>query len=174
MDTISSMSLDALQDQMEGKGDGDNPTMQKVFSLYLHFLQTSQSEAVQRHAFAALRSFINKFSRVLFQGEASMCGRLCYEVFWVSTGINHTKRKDSFSRRKTGAASSDSYQLVSCIMVSGGSLVQLVMLGVFRSCAAAIRGSTRRAARRARSCTSSCAATSSSASARASPASICR
>ena len=63
--------------------DGDNPTMQRVFDLYLHFLQTSQSETVQKHAFAALRSFINKFSKVLFQGEASMCGRLCYEVHSV-------------------------------------------------------------------------------------------
>ena len=53
------MVTSLLQDQLQFR-DGDNPIMQKVFDLYLHFLQTSQSEAVQRHAFGALRSFINK------------------------------------------------------------------------------------------------------------------
>ena len=34
--------------------------MLKIFDLYMSFLQISQSETVQKHAFAALRSFINK------------------------------------------------------------------------------------------------------------------
>ena len=34
--------------------------MNKMFDLYLSFLQTSQSEHVQKHAFAALRAFVNK------------------------------------------------------------------------------------------------------------------
>ncbi len=42
------------------KKDDNSNVMHKVFELYLLFLQTNQSEIVQKHAFAALRSFINK------------------------------------------------------------------------------------------------------------------
>ena len=48
-----------LQEQLQFR-DGDNPVMAKIFELYMSFLQTSQSELVQKHAFGALRSFINK------------------------------------------------------------------------------------------------------------------
>ena len=42
--------------------EGDNPLMRRVFDLYLLFLQTNQSETVQKHVFAALRAFISKVS----------------------------------------------------------------------------------------------------------------
>ncbi|KAK2157531.1 hypothetical protein LSH36_189g03058 [Paralvinella palmiformis] len=45
--------------------DGVNPVMLKIFDLYMSFLQISQSET---------------FPKVLFVGDASMCGRLCYEI----------------------------------------------------------------------------------------------
>ncbi|XP_053403969.1 dedicator of cytokinesis protein 9-like isoform X5 [Mercenaria mercenaria] len=60
--------------------DGDNTLMLTVFDLYLSFLKTSQSETLQKHVFAVLRSFIRKFPNVLFKGDASLCGKLCYEV----------------------------------------------------------------------------------------------
>ncbi|KAJ8310078.1 hypothetical protein KUTeg_011943 [Tegillarca granosa] len=41
--------------------DGDNTLMRKVFDLQLQFLQTSQSEHLQSHVFAAWRSFIRKY-----------------------------------------------------------------------------------------------------------------
>jgi len=48
-----------LQAQLQ-ENDGDNPLMHKVFDLYLLFPQTTQSETVQKHAFAVLRTFISK------------------------------------------------------------------------------------------------------------------
>ncbi|BES88459.1 Hypothetical protein domain [Nesidiocoris tenuis] len=59
---------------------GDNQIMASVFSLYLSFLQVGQSETLFRHVFAALRAFINNFSRPLFQGNATLCGQLCLEL----------------------------------------------------------------------------------------------
>ncbi|XP_015607279.1 dedicator of cytokinesis protein 9 isoform X3 [Cephus cinctus] len=61
-------------------GDGDNPVMQKVFDIYLSFLQLGQSETLFRHVFAGLRAFLNNYSIALFQGNAVLCGRLCYEL----------------------------------------------------------------------------------------------
>ena len=71
-----------LQEQLEFR-EGDNCIMNKIFDLYLGFLSSNQSEAVQKHAFAALRSFINKFPRPLFLGEANMCAHLCYAVSYT-------------------------------------------------------------------------------------------
>uniref|UniRef100_A0A0A9VXP9 Dedicator of cytokinesis protein 9 n=1 Tax=Lygus hesperus TaxID=30085 RepID=A0A0A9VXP9_LYGHE len=59
---------------------GDNQVMGSVFSLYLSFLQVGQSETLFRHVFAALRAFINNFSKPLFQGNATLCGQLCLEL----------------------------------------------------------------------------------------------
>ncbi|XP_043275620.1 dedicator of cytokinesis protein 9 isoform X2 [Venturia canescens] len=61
-------------------GDGDNPIMQKLFTIYLTFLQIGQSETLLRHVFAGLRAFLNNYSIALFQGSAVFCGRLCYEL----------------------------------------------------------------------------------------------
>nr|XP_023030048.1 dedicator of cytokinesis protein 9 [Leptinotarsa decemlineata] len=60
--------------------DGDNDIMKKLFDIYLTFIQIGQSENLFKHVFAALRSFINNFSLILFQGNAVLCGRLCYEL----------------------------------------------------------------------------------------------
>lgn len=81
--------------------------MQKVFSIYLSFLQVGQSETLLRHVFASFRAFLNNYSIILFQGtdshihciitykyfldsnfeplidlkgNAVLCGRLCYEL----------------------------------------------------------------------------------------------
>ncbi|XP_024086053.1 dedicator of cytokinesis protein 9 isoform X2 [Cimex lectularius] len=59
---------------------GDNPVMSSLFNLYLSFLQVGQSETLFRHVFAALRAFINNFSKPLFQGNATLCGQLCLEL----------------------------------------------------------------------------------------------
>lgn len=42
--------------------------MQKVFSIYLSFLQVGQSETLLRHVFASFRAFLNNYSIILFQG----------------------------------------------------------------------------------------------------------
>ncbi|XP_043462362.1 dedicator of cytokinesis protein 9 isoform X3 [Leptopilina heterotoma] len=60
--------------------DGSNPVMQRVFNIYLLFLQLGQSETLFRHVFAGLRAFLNNYSIVLFRGNAVLCGRLCYEL----------------------------------------------------------------------------------------------
>ncbi|XP_045470639.1 dedicator of cytokinesis protein 9 isoform X1 [Harmonia axyridis] len=60
--------------------NGDNELMRKFFDLYLTFLQLGQSENLFKHVFAALRAFVNNYSSVLFQGNATLCGRLCYEL----------------------------------------------------------------------------------------------
>lgn len=56
------------QDSLQ-KQDGDNNLMQRVFDLHLHFLQSSQSQHVQKNAFASLRAFINKVNQ--------------YDFFWL-------------------------------------------------------------------------------------------
>jgi len=48
-----------VQDQLQ-ENDGDNPLMHKLFDLYLLFPQRAQSDTVQKHAFAVLRTFISK------------------------------------------------------------------------------------------------------------------
>ncbi|KAK9870395.1 hypothetical protein WA026_007964 [Henosepilachna vigintioctopunctata] len=60
--------------------NGDNDIMKKIFDIYLTFLQLGQSENLFKHVFAALRAFINNYSVVIFQGNATLCGRLCYEL----------------------------------------------------------------------------------------------
>ncbi|KAG5877388.1 hypothetical protein JTB14_027999 [Gonioctena quinquepunctata] len=60
--------------------EGENEVMKKLFDIYLTFIQIGQSETLFKHVFAALRSFINNFSLILFQGNAVLCGRLCYEL----------------------------------------------------------------------------------------------
>lgn len=42
--------------------------MQKLFNIYLSFLQVGQSETLLRHVFAGLRAFLNNYSIALFQG----------------------------------------------------------------------------------------------------------
>ncbi|XP_012262836.2 dedicator of cytokinesis protein 9 isoform X6 [Athalia rosae] len=61
-------------------GDGYNPVMRKIFDIYLSFLQVGQSETLLRHVFAGFRAFLNNYSVALFQGNAVLCGRLCYEL----------------------------------------------------------------------------------------------
>ncbi|XP_042890658.1 dedicator of cytokinesis protein 9-like isoform X3 [Penaeus japonicus] len=60
--------------------DGAEAIMQQVFSLHLLYLQLGQSESLMKHVFASLRAFINNFPRTLFQGDASLCGSLCFEM----------------------------------------------------------------------------------------------
>ncbi|KAJ8951805.1 hypothetical protein NQ318_019778 [Aromia moschata] len=60
--------------------DGDNEIMKKISDIYLTFIQIGQSERLFKHVFAALRAFVNNYSSVLFQGNAVLCGRLCYEL----------------------------------------------------------------------------------------------
>jgi len=78
LDAVS-LCMTAFKEQLE-ENEGDNLLMHSVFDLLLLFPQTTQSEFVQKHAFAMLRLFITKFPKVLFQGQAFMCGRLCHET----------------------------------------------------------------------------------------------
>ncbi|XP_067007867.2 dedicator of cytokinesis protein 9 [Anabrus simplex] len=76
-------------------GNGDNLIMRKVFDIYLSFLQVGQSETLFRHVFAALRAYINNFSVALFQGNAVLCGRLCYELLRCCNSRLSTIRQES-------------------------------------------------------------------------------
>ncbi|XP_077970747.1 dedicator of cytokinesis protein 9-like isoform X3 [Styela clava] len=58
--------------------EGDNPLMQRLSSVFLLFLQISQSEYVLKHAFASLRLFMCKFQPALFRGKADLCASLIY------------------------------------------------------------------------------------------------
>lgn len=60
--------------------EGDNALMRKIFDIYLSFLQVGQSETLLKHVFAALRGFVNKFPQALFDGNAILCGKLCFEL----------------------------------------------------------------------------------------------
>ncbi|KAL4220208.1 Dedicator of cytokinesis protein 9 [Mactra antiquata] len=75
--------------------DGDNTLMITVFDLYLSFLKTSQSEILQKHVFAVWRSFIRKFPNVLFKGDATLCGKLCYEVLRCCNSRLKSTRKEA-------------------------------------------------------------------------------
>ncbi|XP_076270905.1 dedicator of cytokinesis protein Ziz isoform X1 [Rhynchophorus ferrugineus] len=61
-------------------GGGDSEVMKKIFDIFLTMIQLGQSEGLFKHVFAALRAFINNYSVVLFQGNAILCGKLCYEL----------------------------------------------------------------------------------------------
>lgn len=74
---------------------GDNPVMNKIFDILLSFLQVGQSETLFRHVFAALRALINNFSTVLFQGNASLCGRFCYELLRCCNSRLSTIRQEA-------------------------------------------------------------------------------
>ncbi|XP_066143426.1 dedicator of cytokinesis protein 9 isoform X2 [Euwallacea fornicatus] len=58
----------------------DSEIMKKIFDVFLSMIQIGQSESLFKHLFAALRAFINNYSNVFFQGNASLCGKLCYEL----------------------------------------------------------------------------------------------
>ncbi|ERL87077.1 hypothetical protein D910_04478 [Dendroctonus ponderosae] len=61
-------------------GGSDNEVMKKLFDLFLTLIQIGQSENLFKHVFAALRAFINNYSSLFFQGNAVLCGKLCYEL----------------------------------------------------------------------------------------------
>lgn len=47
----------------------ESPLTDKIFEIYLTFLQVGQSESILGHVFAALRAFVNNFPPILFQGD---------------------------------------------------------------------------------------------------------
>ncbi|XP_064615017.1 dedicator of cytokinesis protein 9-like [Liolophura sinensis] len=91
---ILSLYCSTFKQLLEAK-DGDNPVMRRVFQLYLMFLRTSQSETLQKHAFAAWRMFIQKFPTVLFRGNALLCGDLCYEILRCCNSKLNSTRKEA-------------------------------------------------------------------------------
>uniref|UniRef100_A0A8C3UX76 Dedicator of cytokinesis 10 n=1 Tax=Catharus ustulatus TaxID=91951 RepID=A0A8C3UX76_CATUS len=66
-----------------------NVLMKKVFDTHMLFLQINQSAAALKHVFAALRLFVGKFPSAFFQGQADLCGSLCYEILKC---CNHRSR----------------------------------------------------------------------------------
>ncbi|KAL3847595.1 hypothetical protein ACJMK2_018498 [Sinanodonta woodiana] len=85
---------DKFKNDLENR-EGENTLMRKVFDIYLSFLKTSQSESLQKHAFAVWRSFIRMFPTVLFGGNASFCGDLCYEVLRCCNSRLVSTRKEA-------------------------------------------------------------------------------
>nr|XP_042902706.1 dedicator of cytokinesis protein 9 isoform X1 [Parasteatoda tepidariorum] len=93
LDVLGLYSLH-LKEQLLYK-DGDNPLMKKIFDIYLSFLQVGQSEKMFKHLFAALRAFINKFTLALFQGNAILCGKLCFELLRCCNSKLQTVRNEA-------------------------------------------------------------------------------
>jgi hypothetical protein len=60
--------------------------MHKMFDLYLMFPQGHQSEAVQKHAFAALRAFITKVRIQLTEKVVVLTLPSCQYALIVVTG----------------------------------------------------------------------------------------
>ncbi|NXC51982.1 DOC10 protein, partial [Aleadryas rufinucha] len=71
------------------QSDCQNMLMKKVFDTHMLFLQINQSAAALKHVFAALRLFVGKFPSAFFQGQADLCGSLCYEILKC---CNHRSR----------------------------------------------------------------------------------
>ncbi|XP_064522589.1 dedicator of cytokinesis protein 10 isoform X12 [Pseudopipra pipra] len=71
------------------QSDCQNVLMKKVFDTHMLFLQINQSAAALKHVFAALRLFVGKFPSAFFQGQADLCGSLCYEILKC---CNHRSR----------------------------------------------------------------------------------
>lgn len=93
LDVLGLYSLH-LKEQLLYK-DGDNLLMKKIFDIYLSFLQVGQSEKMFKHLFAALRAFINKFPVALFQGNAILCGKLCFELLKCCNSKLQTVRNEA-------------------------------------------------------------------------------
>ncbi|XP_067121236.1 dedicator of cytokinesis protein 9 isoform X3 [Centruroides vittatus] len=77
------------------QNDGDNIIMQKIFEIYLSFLQVGQSEILLKHLFASLRAFINKFPMALFKGGDLLCGKLCFELLRCCNSKLSTVRNEA-------------------------------------------------------------------------------
>uniref|UniRef100_A0A8C4UMT3 Dedicator of cytokinesis 10 n=1 Tax=Falco tinnunculus TaxID=100819 RepID=A0A8C4UMT3_FALTI len=71
-------SFNSLQLQ---QSDCQNALMKKVFDTHMLFLQINQSAAALKHVFA--------FPSAFFQGQADLCGSLCYEILKC---CNHRSR----------------------------------------------------------------------------------
>ncbi|XP_029471532.1 dedicator of cytokinesis protein 10 isoform X2 [Rhinatrema bivittatum] len=75
--------------------DCQNTLMKKVFDTYLLFLQINQSAVALRHVFAALRLFVCKFPSAFFQGQADLCGSLCYEILKCCNHHSHSTQMEA-------------------------------------------------------------------------------
>nr|XP_033814570.1 dedicator of cytokinesis protein 10 isoform X3 [Geotrypetes seraphini] len=75
--------------------DCQNTIMKRVFDTYLLFLQINQSTAALRHVFAALRLFVCKFPSAFFQGQADLCGSLCYEILKCCNHRSHSTQMEA-------------------------------------------------------------------------------
>ncbi|CAG9862855.1 unnamed protein product [Phyllotreta striolata] len=73
----------------------ENEVLQKILDIYLSFMQIGQSEKLLRHVFASLRAFVNNYSPILFQGNAVLCGKLCYELLKCCNSRLATVRQES-------------------------------------------------------------------------------
>uniref|UniRef100_A0A8C8EF65 Dedicator of cytokinesis 10 n=1 Tax=Otus sunia TaxID=257818 RepID=A0A8C8EF65_9STRI len=82
------LCLYTLNHQLQ-QSDCQNALMKKVFDTHMLFLQINQSAAALKHVFSALRLFVGKFPSAFFQGQADLCGSLCYEILKC---CNHRSR----------------------------------------------------------------------------------
>ncbi|XP_075242706.1 dedicator of cytokinesis protein 11-like isoform X2 [Convolutriloba macropyga] len=51
-----------------------------LFEIYLGFLRANHSETLLQQAFASMRLLNSKFPMMLFKGDPSLCGRMCFEL----------------------------------------------------------------------------------------------
>ncbi|KAA0195443.1 hypothetical protein HAZT_HAZT004397 [Hyalella azteca] len=77
LDTLSTLMTHCTERLVEPASEA---LLNKTVGLHLIMLQLGQSETLQKHIFAALRGYIETFPDTLFQGDASVCGWLCFEL----------------------------------------------------------------------------------------------
>jgi len=58
----------------------ESPLTDKIFEIYLTFLQVGQSESILGHVFAALRAFVNNFPPILFHGDYILFKKLSFFI----------------------------------------------------------------------------------------------
>ncbi|KAL1490945.1 hypothetical protein ABEB36_011614 [Hypothenemus hampei] len=73
----------------------DGEVIKKMFDLHLTMIQLGQSDRLLKHLFAALRSFINNYSTIFYQGNATLCGKLCYELLKCCNSRVQTTRQEA-------------------------------------------------------------------------------
>jgi hypothetical protein len=72
--------------------DPPSPLMDKIFNLFLLFMQKRQSEQFLHLLYASLRSFVVKFPQHFFKINTSYCGNLSYELFRHCSSSNEEVR----------------------------------------------------------------------------------
>ncbi|XP_063724459.1 dedicator of cytokinesis protein 11-like isoform X2 [Symsagittifera roscoffensis] len=78
LDTVDALAAH-FRKRMEALQSG-SVTLTSLFEIYLGFLRANHSETLLQQAFASMRLLNSKFPMMLFKGDPSLCGRMCFEL----------------------------------------------------------------------------------------------